>query len=68
MNSLILCIALNKRELTRITFLSQQNLDPIPMDSEFSLFFPVICVKNAENLMDLSCGVDLGLMRGHREK
>jgi hypothetical protein len=29
------------------------------MHSEISPFFPVICGKNAENLTDLSCGVDL---------
>jgi hypothetical protein len=41
---------LNKRELTRIDFLSQENLDHVPMGSEISLFFPLICGKNAEIL------------------
>ncbi|HEY4830965.1 MAG TPA: hypothetical protein VIH61_00165, partial [Waddliaceae bacterium] len=52
---------LNKRELIRIDFLSQEVLDHVPVDSKISPFFPVICGKNAENLTGLSCGIDLRL-------
>jgi hypothetical protein len=47
--SLIHSNTLNKRELTRINFLSQEDLDHAPTDSEISPFFPVICGKIAEN-------------------
>ena len=54
---------LNKRELTRINFLSQEDLDHVPMGSKISRFFPVICGKNAENLT-----IDAkGLIRDHRD-
>lgn len=39
---------LNERELTRITFLSQEDLDQVPMGSKISPLLPVICGKNAE--------------------
>ncbi len=40
---------LNTVELTRTDFLSQENLDHVPIGSEIFSFFLLICGKNEEN-------------------
>jgi hypothetical protein len=44
-------VTLNKMELTRIVFSSQENDDHVQFDSEKFLKIQVICGKNAENCM-----------------
>ena len=45
----LLSVTLNKIELTRIAFSSQENDDHIQIDSEKFPEIQVICGKNAEN-------------------
>jgi len=47
-------VNLNTRELTRINFLSQENLNLILMSSEIFPLIPVICGKNAEKITNSS--------------